>query len=97
MSILNAGSFVGSFAGAGLTKAFGVTSTNFDNLFPLVAVCVASTLLPAPFLGLIPADLERERESERGGSGGAAAPADGAAAAADGGGGDEEEQHGKES
>lgn len=56
MSILNCGAFVGSFGGAALTQAFGVKSDNFDNLFVLVAVCTAGTLLPAPFLGLLPSE-----------------------------------------
>jgi uncharacterized membrane protein YgcG len=51
--------------GAGLTSAFGVTSDNFDNLFALTAVCVVSTLLPMPFLSLLPASLDRDLPGEK--------------------------------
>eukprot|EP00877_Chromochloris_zofingiensis_P007082 jgi/Chrzof1/2627/Cz11g23020.t1 len=60
MSILNGGSFVGGALGAGLTHLLGVTSDNFSNLFTLVALCTVSTLLPAPFLGLLPTTLDKE-------------------------------------
>lgn len=60
MSILNGGSFVGSALGAGLTAYLGVSSTDFSNLFLLVLLCNFSTLLPAPFLGLLPASLDQE-------------------------------------
>lgn len=54
MSILNAGSFTGSFLGSGLTMAFGVTSTNFERLAPLITLCTLSSLLPLPLLKMIP-------------------------------------------
>lgn len=60
MSILNGGSFVGSALGAGLTSYLGVTSDDFSNLFTLVLLCNLSTLLPAPFLGLLPASVEQD-------------------------------------
>jgi hypothetical protein len=60
MSILNGGSFVGSALGAGLTAYLGVSSTDFSNLFLLVLLCNFSTLLPAPFLGLLPASLDEK-------------------------------------
>jgi len=60
MSILNGGSFVGSALGAGLTAYLGVSSTDFSNLFLLVLLCNFSTLLPAPFLGLLPASLDQD-------------------------------------
>jgi hypothetical protein len=60
MSILNGGSFVGSALGAGLTAYLGVSSTDFSNLFLLVLLCNFSTLLPAPFLGLLPSSLDQE-------------------------------------
>lgn len=60
MSILNGGSFVGSALGAGLTSSLGVTSSDFGNLFLLLALCNVSTLLPAPFLWLLPAALDAE-------------------------------------
>ena len=50
MSILNGGGFVGSALGSGLTQVFGVTSTKFDGLAGLVAVCTLSTLFPLLFL-----------------------------------------------
>lgn len=78
MSILNGGSFVGSALGAGLTSYLGVSSTDFSNLFLLVLLCNFSTLLPAPFLGLLPASLDEKglpgaagaADSEQGGSSG---------------------------
>jgi hypothetical protein len=60
MSILNGGSFVGSALGAGLTAYLGVSSTDFSNLFLLVLLCNFSTLLPAPFLGLLPSTLDQD-------------------------------------
>jgi hypothetical protein len=60
MSILNGGAFVGSALGASLTALLGVNSADFDNLFLLVALCTASTMLPAPFLRLLPPDVDRE-------------------------------------
>lgn len=56
MSILNAGSFTGQALGGGLTQALGITSTEFANLPLLVTICVVSTLLPLPFLRLLPTD-----------------------------------------
>jgi BT1 family len=61
MSILNGGSVTGSFIGSVLTKAFGVTGTNFDNLALLVTVCALGSLLPLPLLRLVP-DLRDEEE-----------------------------------
>jgi hypothetical protein len=78
MSILNGGSFVGSALGAGLTQYLGVSSTDFSNLFLLVLLCNFSTLLPAPFLGLLPSSLDQE------GLPGATTPTSAAAADADG-------------
>lgn len=60
MSILNGGSFVGSALGAGLTAYLGVTSTDFSNMFVLVALCTFSTLMPAPFLSLLPSSLDED-------------------------------------
>jgi hypothetical protein len=73
MSILNGGSFVGSALGAGLTATLGVTSDNFDQLFTLVALCTLSTLLPAPFLSLLPPDVDQEPPGGSSGSESAAA------------------------
>ncbi|GFH11113.1 uncharacterized protein HaLaN_06554, partial [Haematococcus lacustris] len=66
MSILNAGSFAGSAMGAALTKALGVTSDNFDHLFTLVLLCNLATMLPAPFLGLLPATLDKPDDDDDG-------------------------------
>lgn len=60
MSILNGGSFLGSALGSALTKSFGVTSTDFSNLAPLVALCTLTTLLPLPLLGMLPKTLDVE-------------------------------------
>jgi hypothetical protein len=60
MSILNGGAFVGSALGAGLTAWLGVTSNDFTHLFALTAICVVTTLLPAPFLSLLPDSLDRD-------------------------------------
>ena len=54
MSVMNAASSVGGALGAGLTAALGVTSDKFGNLFWLVLVCNLLSLLPLPFLGLLP-------------------------------------------
>jgi hypothetical protein len=64
MSISNGGSFVGSALGAGLTGMLGVTSTDFSSLFPLVLLCNMSTLLPAPFLGLLPSAVDQEVQQQ---------------------------------
>lgn len=71
MSLLNSGTFAGSALGAGLTKALGVTSSNFDNLATLVALCCVGQLLPLPLLRLVPANLNAPDQGAPGeGSGG---------------------------
>lgn len=62
MSLLNGGSFLGSALGSGLTGMFGVTSENFDNLAPLIALCTLLTLAPLPFLRLLPESINKEDE-----------------------------------
>jgi hypothetical protein len=42
-----------------------VTSTDFTHLFSLTAVCVASTLLPMPFLSLLPPSLDRDAPGDK--------------------------------
>jgi len=64
MSILNGGSFVGSALGAWLTNALGVTSDDFTNLFTLVLLCNFGMLLPAPFLSLLPPDIDKPGEDD---------------------------------
>jgi len=70
MSILNGGAFVGSALGAGLTAMLGVTSDDFTHLFALTAICVVCTLLPAPFLNLLPESVDRDEKGVGGGGGG---------------------------
>lgn len=64
MSLLNGGSFLGSALGAGLTGIFGVTSDNFDNLAPLIALCTLLTLAPLPFLRLLPESINKEEDED---------------------------------
>ncbi|XP_062108317.1 folate-biopterin transporter 1, chloroplastic [Humulus lupulus] len=56
MSISNGGSVLGGLIGAGLTQLFGVTKDKFDNLAFLIILCNLTSLLPLPFLGLLPDD-----------------------------------------
>ncbi|GLI60781.1 hypothetical protein VaNZ11_003013 [Volvox africanus] len=72
MSVLNCGSMTGGALGAGLTKLYGVTSEDYTNLFKLVATCVALTMAPAPFLSLLPSELDTEKAAADGGQEGAA-------------------------
>ncbi|KAG2486124.1 hypothetical protein HYH03_015219 [Edaphochlamys debaryana] len=81
MSVLNCGSITGGALGAGLTKLYGVTSENYDNLFWLVLTCNLLTLSPFPFLGMLPHQVDASRgegeagegaDEERGGSAGGA-------------------------
>jgi folate/biopterin transporter len=62
MSILNGGSFVGSALGSFLTKSFGVTATEFDNLAPLVAVCTLSALAPLLVIRMLPETVDVEKK-----------------------------------
>lgn len=66
MSILNFGSFAGTFSGGLLTTWFGVTATSFDNLAALVTVATLSSLLPLPLLRLVP-DTSPSEEQKSGG------------------------------
>ncbi|MGB3492996.1 MAG: folate/biopterin family MFS transporter [Elainellaceae cyanobacterium] len=54
MSVLNSAGLVSHEGGALLTSMLGVTETNFDNLWLLVVISNASTLLALPFLQLLP-------------------------------------------
>ncbi|PON80042.1 Folate-biopterin transporter [Parasponia andersonii] len=63
MSISNGGSVLGGLIGAGLTQVFGVTKDRFDNLAFLIILCNLTSLLPLPFLGLLPDD-NPDSESE---------------------------------
>jgi folate/biopterin transporter len=55
MSVVNLSGLVSYEFGALLTHWFGVTDTNFDNLWILVLITNLSTLLPLPLLGWLPA------------------------------------------
>jgi hypothetical protein len=65
MSISNGASVTGGFLGAGLTRLLGVTSNNFQNLALLVLLCNLSSLLPLPFLGLLPSETELQATVEK--------------------------------
>lgn len=54
MSVLNLAGLVSQEGGALLTDALGITETNFDNMWLLVVLTNASTLLALPFLRLLP-------------------------------------------
>jgi folate/biopterin transporter len=58
MSIWNLGGLLSHESGALLTHWIGVTETNFDRLWLLVVITNLTTLLPLPFLGLLPAQSE---------------------------------------
>lgn len=65
MSIFNGGAIVGSELGAYLTRAAGVTDTDFNNLGLLIAFCNLSSLLPLPFLKWIDS-VEEDRQASIG-------------------------------
>lgn len=54
MSVTNLAGLLSYEFGAGLMHWLGVTETNFDRLWLLVVITNLSTLLPLPFLGLLP-------------------------------------------
>jgi folate/biopterin transporter len=54
MSVVNVSSLVSYQFGAALTHWFGITETNFDNLWILIAIANLSTLLPLPLLNWLP-------------------------------------------
>lgn len=53
MSIFNGASTVGTEIGALLTKLFGVTESNFDNLAALTVLCNVTSLWPLLVIGLL--------------------------------------------
>lgn len=65
MSISNGANVTGGFFGAGLTKLLGVTSQNFHHLALLLIVCNLSSLLPLPFLGLLPSESDMDAAVEK--------------------------------
>ena len=54
MSIANASASVSELLGGALSKIMGITAHDFKNMAWLVLVCTLSSLLPLPFLGLVP-------------------------------------------
>eukprot|EP00899_Mesostigma_viride_P015879 jgi/Mesvir1/24292/Mv10988-RA.1 len=75
ISVWNLCSIVSQFSGGLITRALGVTSDSFTNLWLLVLVCNLTTLTPLPFLYLIPsmAELEMAPGGAVGGAGGGGA------------------------
>lgn len=55
MSVWNLAGLLSHEVGALLTHWLGITETNFDRLWLLVVITNASSLLPLPFLGWLPA------------------------------------------
>ena len=53
MSIFNGASTVGTEIGAALTKAFGITDSDFTNLTLLLVLCNVTSLYPLAFLGFL--------------------------------------------
>jgi hypothetical protein len=66
VSQLLAGGFTGSALGAGLMSVLGVNGNDFSNLFLLLVLCNASTLLPAPFLWLLPPAVDQDPPDAKG-------------------------------
>lgn len=56
MSVNNFGGLLSGVLGAGLTQWFGITETNFDRLWLLIALSNLSNLLPLLFLNWLPAE-----------------------------------------
>ena len=54
MSISNASGGVSELLGASLSKLLGITAHEFANMAWLVLICTLSSLLPLPFLRLVP-------------------------------------------
>lgn len=65
MSISNGANVTGGFFGAGLTKLLGVTSQSFKHLALLLVICNLSSLLPLPFLGLLPSESDMDAAVEK--------------------------------
>ena len=54
MSISNASGGISELLGAALSKLLGITAHEFANMTWLVLICTLSSLLPLPFLRLVP-------------------------------------------
>lgn len=68
MSINNGAGVVGTEIGALLTKALGVTESNFDNLWLLSLICNLTSLYPLLFIGWLDevgTDSEQEIEEQQ--------------------------------
>ena len=63
MSVFNGGMVISQIAGSVLTDKLGVTKTDFSNLWLLVLICNISSLLPLPFLFLVPEEEELNKIS----------------------------------
>ncbi|QUS62065.1 folate/biopterin family MFS transporter [Synechocystis sp. PCC 7339] len=63
MSVMNLAGVLSFEVGSLLTHWLGVTETQFDNLALLVIITNLSTLLPLPFLGLLPAGDPQENQA----------------------------------
>lgn len=66
MSVNNFAAGCGGMLGGLMTKLFGITSTNFDHLAPLLLTCNLLSLVPLPLVRWVP----DERAGGGGGSGG---------------------------
>ncbi|CAK0782156.1 hypothetical protein CVIRNUC_005589 [Coccomyxa viridis] len=64
MSLHVASTMTGKVLGSVLTSAFGVTSSNFTNLAPLILVCAIARILPLPLLLLLPDKLTQIEEEQ---------------------------------
>ncbi len=64
MSVINFGGFLSYQSGALLMHWLEITESNFDNLWLLVIIANISTLLPLPFLGLLPSANALSEEEE---------------------------------
>ncbi len=63
MSVLNISALCSFQLGAGLTYIFGVTETNFDNLWILILIANLSSLLPLPLLHWLPDETIKNKEN----------------------------------
>jgi len=58
LSVSNFGGAMSTLIGASLTDYFGVTATNFDNMWLLAFVCCATNLAPLAFICCIPRECD---------------------------------------
>jgi hypothetical protein len=86
MSLNNAAMGTAALLGAGMTKLFSITSSNFDHLSLLLLTCNLMSLLPLPLVGWVPDSSTNAATAAAGGAAAAAAAGGGG----EGGGGDGE-------